>query len=66
MTQRAILAAAAVVMFVCALSTTASAAEDDKVGALIAKLRPENSFKVRMQAAILLGRIGGHPGQRSG
>lgn len=58
MTQRAILAGAAVAVLVCALSATASAVEDDKVGALIAKLRPDNSFKVRMQAAILLGRIG--------
>lgn len=58
MTQRSMLATAAVVWFVCAVAAGKAAAEDDKVGALLAKLRPENSFKVRMQAAILLGRIG--------
>src|SRR5512137_1092359 len=61
MTHRAILAWAAAVaasVLVLCYGTSLGAAEDDKVTGLIEKLDSGNSFKVRMQAAILLGRIG--------
>jgi HEAT repeat protein len=52
------LAVAAAVFAAFSVSMPLAAAEDDKISSLIEKLDPDNSFKVRMQAAILLGRIG--------